>query len=301
MQIQRRLIPSTSALTAFEAVARLGSFTDAARELDLTQSAVSRQVLVLEDQLQCRLFDRDSRNVALTVAGRDYAQEVRQALSIIRRASVEAVSNTQKRVLRLAILPTFGTRWLMPRIPRFVEKHPDVTLSFTSRIGWFDFSAQDLDAAIIHGTPDWPHTEATLLMQEAIVPVAAPELLRRRPVRLPEDIVSLPRLNLHSRPAEWQRWFEANGIKAPSTNGMMFEQISTLSQACVGGVGVALMPEFLIKGELRNGELERIGEPISSEGAYYLVQPQLHARNPAADVFRDWLKSEIDPRQRDES
>ncbi|MCP5086149.1 MAG: LysR family transcriptional regulator [Rhodobacteraceae bacterium] len=294
MSFQRRLIPSTSALAAFEAVARLGSFTAAAGELDLTQSAVSRQIRVLEEQLQSRLFERNSRNVALTNNGREYAQEVRQALSIIRRASVRAVSNTRQRALRLAILPTFGTRWLMPRIPRFVNQYPDVTLNFTTRIGRFDFSSQDLDAAIIHGTPDWPNAETMLLRNETMVPVASDGFLHNRPHGEPKDILNMPRMTLHSRPTEWRKWFEANGTTAPTVNGMMFEQISTLLQACIGGVGVALLPEFLIRKELRAGAVRIIGKAVRSEEAYYFVQPELQTRNSSADNFRDWLKSEID-------
>lgn len=150
MKHQRRFIPSTSALTAFESVARTGSFTLAAQELSLTQSAVSRQVRGLEEQLDCALFDRNSRKVELTEAGRLYVGEVGQALQTIRDATIQVVTKRSEKVLNVAILPTFGTRWLMPRISRFVANYPDITLNFTTRIGRFDFIADDLDIAIYH-------------------------------------------------------------------------------------------------------------------------------------------------------
>ncbi|TIW78945.1 MAG: LysR family transcriptional regulator, partial [Mesorhizobium sp.] len=129
MNVQRRLLPNTPALAAFEAVARLGSFTAAARELDLTQGAVSRQINLLEEQFGRRLFERDSRNVRLSAAGEIYAEAVRSALGQLRDAALGLMSNRHNGALNLAILPTFGTRWLMPLIPDFVTRHPDITIN----------------------------------------------------------------------------------------------------------------------------------------------------------------------------
>lgn len=156
MQNQRRLIPSTSALTALEAIARTGSFTLAAQELSLTQSAVSRQIRGLEDQLDCVLFERNSRRVELTEVGHLYVDEIQRALQVIRDATIQVVTKRQEQVLNVAILPTFGTRWLMPRISGFVAKYPDITLNFTTRIGRFDFIADDLDVAIYHACRTGP-------------------------------------------------------------------------------------------------------------------------------------------------
>ena len=293
MKSQRRLIPSTSALTAFEAVARCGSFTIAAHELSLTQSAVSRQVRGLEMQLDCALLNRNSRKVELSEAGSSYLAEVQQALRIIRDATLEVVSKGQEKVLNIAILPTFGTRWLMPRISGFVAKHPDITLNFTTRIGQFDFLAGGLDIAIYHGLPDWPNVDCTLLMSETVVPVVSPSFREENPVNTPQDLLRLQRLSMHSRPTAWLNWFQAQGITLNEKNGMSFEQFATLSQACIAGIGVALMPEFLIEPELARGDLVQIGPSVVNDSAYYVARPVKLPMNKAARLFKEWLMIEV--------
>ncbi|MEO1918311.1 MAG: LysR substrate-binding domain-containing protein [Paracoccaceae bacterium] len=292
MRNQRRLIPSTSALTAFEAVARSGSFTLAAQELSLTQSAVSRQVRVLEEQLDCALFKRSSRKVELTEAGQLYAVEVQQALQIVRDATLNVVSKGQDQVLNIAILPTFGTRWLMPRISGFVAQYPDITLNFTTRIGKFDFLADGLDIAIYHGVPDWPDVECTLLLNETVVPAVSPEFRKENRVAAPIDLLRLPRLSMHSRPTAWSNWFQAQGIMLDDKSGMSFEHFSTLSQACIAGVGVALMPEFLIEPELARNDLVQIGPSVVNDSAYYVARPVKLPENKAARLFEQWLMTE---------
>lgn len=292
MKSQRRLIPSTSALTALEAVARTGSFTLAAQELSLTQSAVSRQVSGLEEQLDCALFDRTSRKVELTEAGQQYIGEIQQALQIIRDATIQAVTKRPEQVLNIAILPTFGTRWLMPRISGFVAKYPDITLNFTTRIGRFDFLADDLDVAIYHGLPDWPNVNCTLLMNETLVPVASHDFQKINTINSPQDLLQFQRLSMHSRPTAWKNWFKSQGIKVSQEAGMSFEHFSTLSQACVAGIGVALMPEFLIEPELERQDLVQIGERVLNDSAYYVAQPVQRIPNKAADLFKLWLLEE---------
>lgn len=292
MKNQRRLIPSTSALAALEAVARCGSFTLAAQELSLTQSAVSRQVRGLEAQLDCALFKRSNRKVELTVAGHLYVGEVQQALQIIRDATLKTIAKGQDQVLNIAILPTFGTRWLMPRISGFVAQYPDITLNFTTRIGRFDFSADGLDIAIYHGLPDWPDVDCTLLMRETVVPVVSPSFRRDNPVATPRDLLRLPRLSMHSRPTAWLNWFQAQGITLEEENGMSFEHFATLSQACIAGVGVALMPGFLIEPELARRVLVQIGQSVVNDSAYYVARPAKLPGNTAARLFEQWLMKE---------
>ena len=152
--LSRKLLPSTSALAAFDSVARLGSFSLAADELSLTQGAISRQVMSLEEQLGVRLFERGARGVSLTGEGQTYAKAIGTALSDIRSASLQIMTKTHGNTLNLAMLPTFGTRWLLPRIPDFVAAHPEITLNFATRIGQFDFEKESLDMAIHIGQPD---------------------------------------------------------------------------------------------------------------------------------------------------
>ena len=290
MNVQRRLLPNISALAAFEAVARLGSFTAAARELDLTQGAISRQINLLEEQFGQRLFERDSRNVRLSTAGEIYAEAVRSALGQLRDAALGLMSNRHSGVLNLAILPTFGTRWLMPLIPDFVARHPDVTINFATRIGRFDFTRERLDAAIHHGMPDWPDADCTLLMHETVMPVVSPEFLASRAIAAPADISRLPLLHMATRPGAWSEWFEAQGLSAPIGPGMQFEQFGTVAQACMAGLGVALLPQVLIAGELQRGQLVPApGTPMQSRSAYYLVVPRDKRGHPPVASFRDWL------------
>jgi DNA-binding transcriptional LysR family regulator len=290
----RRLLPSTSALTAFDAVARSGSFTAAANLLDLTQGAISRQIAQLEEQLGVTLVEREARGVRLTDKGRAYAAGVTEILSKIRSLSLEAMSANEEMRLRLAILPTFGTRWLMPRIPDFVARNPGITISFATRIGQFDFRAENIDAAIHVGRPDWPEADCRFLMKETVVTVCTPEFLMAHPIGRAEDLLDLPLLEMASRPGAWRHWFGSLGIAASHPEGMMFEQFSNVIQACLAGLGVALMPEFLIEPELGTGRLVRAFDwAVTSENAYYLVRPRHRLDFLPARIFADWLAERI--------
>lgn len=298
----RRLYPGMPALRAFDALARLGSFTAAARDLNLTQGAVSRQVAVLEAQLGVALVARDGRGAGLTEAGAAYAARVRAALETLGQGAMEAIGQGPETGLRLAILPTFGTRWLMPRIPRFVRRHPEVTLSFVTRIGRFDLAAEGVDAAIHSGRADWPGARLTLLMPERVAPVAAPGLAApaaaagagARAAALP---AGLPLLALASRPGAWAEWWAATGQTGPvPAPAMRFEQVATLAQAAAAGMGVALLPPFLIRPELETGALVMLGDEVPSGAGYYLAEPDPGPRGrakPAAAWFRDWIVTEV--------
>lgn len=292
--LSRRLLPSTSALAAFESVARLGSFSSAADELSLTQGAISRQISGLEDQLGILLFERSSRGVALTEAGRAYAKAIGAALSQIRTASLQAMTKRHGDTLNLAMLPTFGTRWLLPRIPRFVSAHPEITLNFATRIGIFDFEQDGLDVAIHIGQPNWPGADCTFLMDEMVAPVCSPEFLKQNPVVRPEDLAGLPLLHMASRPGAWTHFFETLGVSATPASGMRFEQFASVAQACSAGLGVALMPLFLIEAELQAGNLvEAYPQQVRSPSSYYLVAPITRMDLKPVALFRAWLIEEV--------
>ena len=292
--ISRRLLPSTSALAAFDAVARHESFSAAAQELSLTQGAVSRQIAVLEEQLGTPLFDRTSRHVVLSDAGRTYLKAVGPALASIRAASLQVMSQMKGMTLNLAFLPTFGTRWLIPRISGFVAQYPDIILNFATRIGQFDFDREGLDAAIHIGQPDWPNADSVFLMEETVAPVCSPTFLRDHPVGAPADLLRLPLFNMASRPGAWDHWFASLDMAAPASPGMRFEQFSNVSQACIAGLGVALMPLFLIRAEIESGQLV-VAYPhrVKSPRSYYFVTPKARASAPAVAAFRDWLLNEV--------
>ncbi|MCM2292743.1 LysR family transcriptional regulator [Allorhizobium sp. BGMRC 0089] len=292
--IQRRFLPSTAALVTLDAVARLGSFSAAAEELNLTQGAVSRQIQTLEEQMKTTLFLRQGRGVTLTAEGNHFHQKTRDALALIQQAALTAMTGGRNRSLDLAILPTFGTRWLMPRIPRFVARHPEITLNFATRIGQFDFDTQGLDAAIHIGKPNWPGATAVFLMDETVAPVCSPDFLKRHAITGPEDLLSLPLIQMQSRPNAWDYWFETHGIKATPLPAMGFEQFMNVAQACIAGLGIALMPLFLIQPELSSGQLVLASEHrVKSQSQYYLVSPDNRPISAPLAAFSQWLLEEV--------
>ena len=290
MPYQRRLVPSTSMLIAFDAAARTGSFTAAARELNLTQGAISRQVSALENQLGVALFERVRKAIWLTDTGKVYAQEAHSALQTIRNASLNAMTSPLNAILNLAILPTFGIRWLMPRFPVFLQENPDITVKFVTKLSPFDFHDEHLHAAIHYGTSDWPDTVSTFLMGEECIPVCSPTLFIDNSLKTAQDLAALPLLHLASRSDAWDCWFSENGIALSKGKGMLFEQFSIIAQAAVAGLGAALLPKFLIQSELDRGELKIVLDiPLKSGSGYYLVTPGEKSNYPPVVAFRSWL------------
>lgn len=293
--LSRRFLPPMSLLCAFEAAARHQSFTAAAAELHLTQSAVSRQIRALEERLEAELFVRERQTVRLSPAGQAYALDIRAALGRISSATLGFRANPRGGNLNLAILPTFGTRWLAPRLPRFFSAHPGITINLTTRLSPFDFQLEAVDAAIHFGLPHWPGAELDFLMCETVVPACSPALLARHRFARAGDLARAPLLHLASRPDAWQRWFACHQVALGETQGMLFDQFATAAQAAMVGVGVALLPRFLIAHELRQGDLvcalAHLPEVESAE-RYYLACPVRSDSGPPLQAFRAWLREE---------
>ncbi|WP_372613638.1 LysR family transcriptional regulator [Aquicoccus sp.] len=290
----RRFLPSVPALQALEAVERLGSATAAAEELALTQSAVSRQLQTLEEQLGVPLLNRSRKRLALTSAGARYAAEIRGALQQIAQASLRLQTDMGGGAVNLAILPSFGMRWLVPRLPGFAKAHPDVTINMTTRLEQFNFAAQPFDAAITFGDGDWPGSQKLLLAREYVLPVARPALLAGHSLNRAEDLQRLPLLHIQTRPRAWVEWLAAHGVEAPHVTGTYYDQFTTIIQAVLHGLGVALLPDYLIGQELAEGRLvSAYGGPTESRGAYWLVWPEDKTDDPALCQFRNWLRDEV--------
>lgn len=297
MQIPRRLLPAIQELHAFEAVARTGSISEAARELDLTQSAVSRQIKSLEDQLGLDLFIREKQRIRLTLAGQSYARDIREALRRVSAASLAIRANPLGGTLNLGVLPTFATRWLLPRLPRFVARYPNINLNLFSRPTPLDFSLDSIDAAIHFGKPDWPDASFTPLFGEAVLPVGSPDLVKQTAIKSPSEIGKAPLLILLSRPDAWEQWLERQGAPATSVHGMMFDQFEMLIQAARHGLGLALLPTFLIEQELTVGTLiPALPQAVTSAYGYHLVCPSERATYAPLVAFREWLASEVSDR-----
>lgn len=289
----RRFLPSMNILCAFEAAARHQSFTAAAQELHLTQSAVSRQIRALERVLGADLFVRERQTVRLSVAGEAYAQEVRAALRRVSTATLGFRANPHGGTLNLAILPTFGTRWLAPRLAQFLAANPGITINLTTRLAPFDFGVDALDAAIHFGLPDWPGARLDFLMGETVVPACSPGLLIDHPVRQPADLLHLPLLHLASRPDAWENWFRAMCVPTAEVPGMLVDQFAIAAQAAISGLGVALLPELLIEHELSSGLLVvPVGAPMQSTAHYYLAWPANREGHPPLQALRAWILRE---------
>lgn len=293
--IPRRHLPSMPSLLALEAVDRLGSASAAAAELNLTQGAVSRQLQVLEGQLGLPLIIRDKHRLRLTPAAQDFTREARRALQSLAQASLTLRANPNGGALNLAILPAFGMHWLAPRLARFAGQHPEVTINLSTRLKPFDFAATNFDAAIHYGRQDWPGVDYLPLMEEDLLAVAAPGLLKA-PLTAADDILSYPLLQLESRTGDWARWLAHHGQSGQRPPAMLFDQFATMTQGAIHGLGLALLPLFLITRELAEQRLiPAFGAPLKSLGSYFLVWPKdLPARAPLLS-FRDWLARDQNP------
>ena len=287
----RKKIPSTHALLAFESAARHESFTRAAEELALTQSAVCRQINALEDYLGVPLFRRTRRGVQLTEAGQDYSRQIGPRLDALEQDTLAVMSqHGTGSTLDLAVVPTFATRWLLPRLGRFQARQPEVIVNLHTQTRPFLFDQTGFDAAIYFGDAGWPGTEAHFLMHEYPVPVCSPTLPGGQLHMTPEAIAELPLLQQSTRPYAWRQWFAAAGVTTPrAMTGMRLELFSMLAQAAIERLGVALIPPFLIQQELANGSLiSPCPQSMPSSRAYYLIVPEHKAERPALTCFREW-------------
>ncbi|MEE1922404.1 LysR family transcriptional regulator [Pseudomonas sp. 148P] len=290
----RRKIPSTTALVCFEAAARHESFTKAAQELSLTQGAVCRQIGGLEEFLNVELFRRSRRGVKLTEAGLSYSRRVATQLDAVERDTLSVMGQQGANVIELAVVPTFGTQWLLPRLKHFQQRHPEVTVNLTNRTRPFLFADTHFDAAIYFGDADWSGTQSHRLMGENPVPVCSPALLERHATLNPHAIAQLPLLQQTTRPYAWRQWFDSLDMNvARDMTGPRYELFSMLAQAAMHDMGIALIPPFLIQRELAEGRLVIANShALSSIKAYYLMIPERKVESASLRAFRDWLVSE---------
>lgn len=296
MNLSRTLIPDLKILQAFEAAARHGNFTKAALELNLTQSALSRQVKMLEEQFGVLLFERIRQRVFLSSAGQQLLPLARRLLDQSEEMVLRARSSADgMSVLSIATLPTFGSRWLLPRLPLFLAKHPDVALDVASRSQPFDFKVEGFDLAIHYGQPVWAHATCTYLCSEVILPVASPDLLASSEVQVPQDLEAQPLLHLATRPKLWAEWFSRNGLdQERAYRGSRFDQFGMIIEATLRGMGLSLLPLYLIEDELAAGRLRMVFDrPLSTDNSYFVVLPEGKSENPLGLAFQSWLLEQV--------
>jgi DNA-binding transcriptional LysR family regulator len=292
----RRKIPSTTALVCFDAAARHGSYTEAADELALSQSAVCRQVGSLESFLGVKLFRRTKRGVVMTEAGTAYHRQIGRRLDEVERDTLNLMARAGRGgTLELAVVPTFGTRWLVPRLADFAKRHPEITVNLSSRTRPFAFDETPFDASIYTGDGNWPGAVCTYLMPETLVPVCSPSLLAGRKKLTPRELARLPLLQPATRPYAWRQWFESTGfVPGNELVGPRYELFFMSLEAALRGLGVALVPEYDLGDDVASGRLViPVDRASLSDRAYYLACPEGKSEDSVFATFRAWLLGQV--------
>ncbi|MGE8542580.1 MAG: LysR substrate-binding domain-containing protein [Acinetobacter sp.] len=306
----RRNIPSLQSLICFESAAKHSSYTHASQELFITQSAVSRQIQQLEDFLGVTLFSRTRHGVELTEAGKQYAKSIKPFLQGIEKSTSDIMTHKGLGgTLKLGVVPTFATHWLLPKLHKLNAQHPEITVHLETSTKPFLFNENVFDAAIFAGTQQqiehWPGIQAHYLMDEEVVPVCSPQLIQQRfpnaqmlsdcSYDLSDDeLLQLPLLQQTTRPSIWQEWFQAHHMQhAKPFDGQRHELFSMLSVAASHNMGMALIPQMLIEAELQKKELViASNKKLYGSRKYYLVH-SIQDSSPQIQKFVDWVMQEL--------
>ena len=285
-----RKLPPLGTLRAFEAAARLESFSRAADEISVTHGAVSHQIRSLERELGAPLFTRSGRRVVLTGVGRHFAERVHAALQELGEAAQFVRRSKGDRAISVSMTPGFAARWLMPRLGRFMERHPMIAVNMHASNTLVDFERDQVDLAVRFGPGTWPDVEAQKFLDEEFFPVASPRFNRGR---LPAQPSELGRFQLmRSDDEPWTPWFRVAGVRLKEPHSLIFSDSNLLVQAAVDGRGIALARSSIAEGDLRGGKLVRLfNVAVPAPGATYLVWPKGRLSANAA-LFRDWLLEE---------
>jgi LysR family glycine cleavage system transcriptional activator len=288
-----RRLPPLSALRPFEAAARLESFSRAADELHLTHGAISRQVRALEDHVGAQLFTRHGKRVALTPHGRAFAERVRAALHEITLAAEAAGSRRRENRLTVSVLPSFASRWLMPRLIRFMEKYPHIEVNVMATTALANFTTDEVDIGIRFGKGPYPPMVCEPFLEDQWFAVASPKM------KIPKNPADLLHLRIIREDRDyWDEWFVAAGVKLdkPLAGGPIFDDATYSIQAATRGEGIALARNSIIGEDLERGTLKRLfNVSVKTNERYWFVSPKELADLPKVRAFRDWVKSELRP------
>ena len=288
-------LPPLKAVLAFEVVTRLGSLSKAADELNLTPSAVSHQISNLESHVGRKLFERTSRGVELTPAGQRYSQRLAGALAVIASAAEDARAEGSM-VLRIHSSPSFAGLWLMPRLPRFMEEHPDIKLRLTVSHIHSDFSRGEVDLDIRYGLVSWSDLHVETIFTEEILPLLSPGLKERLELNEPANLLVQNLILSNINLVQWPQWFAAHGVTiSPSQYALSFDRAQLSIQAAIQGLGIALESSRLAEDALRRGLLVPAfpNRKRIQIHAHHLVYPPSHTGRSKVTRFVDWVHKEI--------
>src|ERR1700733_13487691 len=291
-------LPSLNGLRAFEAAARHLSFTNAATELNVTQTAISHQIRRLEEELGISLFIRQNRALALTPAARDYLPGVRAAFNDLRLATERLQRKDNEHVLTVSTLASLAAKWLLPRLSAFQEAHPGIDVRITTSSTLVDFKGGDVDAAIRYGRGRWPGLRADWLTADELFPVCSPALLGgNRPLKCPEDLAHYTLL--HSSGGyddDWRLWLTAAGLPSNISEqpGLTFDLILMTVQAAIDGIGGAMGRTSYVEADIAKGSLVvPFKITLPADAGFYLVSPEAKADSPKLRAFRQWLVASV--------
>lgn len=290
-------LPPMNGLRAFEATARRLSFSRAAEELCVTQSAISRQIAKLENHLGASLFSRKYRRIRLTPKGMRFYASVRDAFQRIEDGVELLKPDSANSVLKIKVPPTLGVRWLIPRLVQFHGRHREIDVQITTSHHPVDFDLEDVDVAVHWGLGHWDGLLAHFLIGEELTPACSPALLRKAPLRVPNDLVHHVLLHSMHRTNDWQRWLEAAGApKVDWTRALRFENSGLTYQAAINGLGVVVAQRAFIADDIAAGKLvEPFPLVVPGEHAYFLVYPPERKSQSRVVLFRDWLLETVSP------
>jgi LysR family glycine cleavage system transcriptional activator len=294
----KRSLPPLNGLRAFEAAARHLSFTEAARELGVTQAAISHQVRGLEERLGLKLFVRRNRALLLSDQGQAYLPGVRQAFDSLHEATERLLQRDARGPLIVTTTASFATKWLVPRLAAFHRAHPDIEVRITTSTSLVDFSRDDVDIGIRYGRGRWAGLHADRLLAENIYPVCSPALLNGpHPLRKPVDLKHHTLIHVLPLNDDWQIWLTGAGVKGVDhQRGIEFDLGLAAIQAAMDGLGVMLGHDPLVEADIRAGRLVvPFDVSIPSTFAYYVVMPQESLRRRKIKAFRDWLMAVAAP------
>lgn len=275
-----------NALRAFEASARHLSFTRAAEELHVTQTAISQHVKNLEDRLGVTLFRRLPRGLALTDEGLALLPALSDSFGRMSELLEQFREGRLREVLSVGAVGTFAVGWLMPRLADFQQAYPFVDLRLFTNNNRVDLAGEGLDCAIRFGDGAWHGTNADLLFSSPLSPVCKPETTRR--LREPADLAREVLLRSY-RADEWVNWFDAAGVASPVVRGAVFDSSLTMAEAAAQGAGVALLPVNLFGRELQSGRLVQPFKVQIENGSYWLTSLKSRRATRAMAVFRQWM------------
>lgn len=288
-----RKLPSLNALRAFEAAGRHLSFTRAAEELHITQGAVSRHIRGLELELGLPMFVRKTRSLDLTAAGAAYLATVRHAFDLLVEGTRALGTRDGRSKLTVSLLASFAVNWLVPRLGRFAERHPEIDLTLDPTVRQVDLSSEEVDLAIRYGAGGWTGVDRVSLMAEELFPVCSPGFLAAHPIEEPSILLALPLLHSSDR-VDWQAWMERVGLDlAAAPRQTRLYDYNIVLQAAVEGQGVAMGRHMLIADRLAAGTLVRpLSESVGDRLGYHVLTSPARRGDPAIAAFRDWLLDE---------